>query len=131
MMIMPENTTANFRNAMINGHSYAVTVRAFNEATRYNEPHLATLTHASTIPRPVIKSIIVDHETDTITITAENATKIAWISEGEVIQITPSATSTINLANDDVRLLVGAYVRADIIGAGGMAVIQPIGTKRK
>jgi len=131
MMIMPENTTANFRDAMINGHSYAVTVRAYNEAAAYSEPHLATLTHTSTIPRPVIKSVIVDHETDTITITAENATKIVWISEGDAIQIDTGNTSSIHLGVKETRLLVGSYVRANIIGAGGMAVIQPIGTTRK
>ena len=131
MMIMPANTTENFRSAMINGHSYAVTVRAYNEAAAYNEPHLATLTHTSTIPRPVIKSVLVDHKNDTITINAENATKIVWISEGDAILIDNGNSSSINIGKKEVRLLVGSYIRANIIGPGGMAVIQPIGTKRK
>jgi hypothetical protein len=122
MFIMPENTPENLRNALINGHSYAVTCAAFNEGVDYP---------ATSVIRPVIKNISVDNAADTITIEAENTIRIVWISEGRTILTTTGGSSTINLTDEEIKEGVGSYVRADVIGNGGMATIQPIGTKRR
>jgi len=124
MFLMTENSPENFRNAMEKGHSYIVTVEAKNEGVvvRSDTPESE---------RPSIKSVTVDEEAQTITIVAENANKIVWITEGRTIMTTTGATSTIELTNKDLVKEIGVYVRANIIGDGGMAVIQPIGTKKK
>jgi len=140
MMVMSSNSLENFRAAMIAGHSYMVTCAAFNEGvwTGGNTTATAQITPASGHPR--ISSITVNHETDSITIQSTNTVKIVWISEGKEIftdenssWTASGASSTINLAADGIKEDVGSYIRANIIGPAGtgMAVIQPIGTKRK
>jgi hypothetical protein len=123
--IMPETTVdnleVNLRNAMANGHSYIVTVAAGNEGV-----NVAAGTPSA--QRPFIKSITTGD--NTITIEAGNATSIMWLSEGRPFHRSNSATSTLNLLDPDIVDDVGVFVRANIIGPGGMAVIQPIGTKR-
>ena len=123
VFVMPENTLENFRNAMLDGHSYIVTVTAYNEGVLG--------TNTDIIPRPVINSVLVDKEAYTITINAENATRILWISEGRNLLTTQGDTGTLQLTHEDIIDRVGSYVRANIIGDGGMATIQPIGTTRK
>jgi hypothetical protein len=122
MMLMPSNTLENFRSAMINGHSYMVTSIARNEGV---------INPRTSVDRPVVKSVTVNHAADSITITAENATSIVWISEGRTIYTTEGNTSTLNLIHADIIEQVGVYVRANIIGDTGMAAIQPIGTRKK
>ncbi|MCL2765553.1 MAG: hypothetical protein FWD40_09795 [Treponema sp.] len=121
MMIMPSNSTSNFRSAMINGHSYMVTCMAKNEGV--NRPR-------DSIDRPIVNSVVVNHAADTITITATNATSIVWISEGKIIHEETGTASTLNMADAAIIDQVGGYVRANIIGPNGMAAIQPIATKR-
>ena len=120
---MPENTLENLENAMKKGHSYAVTRIARIEGV--------DVPNNSANARPVINSVSVNQEANSITINATNATTIVWVSEGKDILVTPGATSTINLMAEGVKDQVGSYVRANVIGTGGMAVIQPIGTTKK
>jgi hypothetical protein len=122
IMLMPANTPANFRDAMVNGRSYMVTCLARNEGVIHPR---------TSIDRPVVSSVTVNHADETITISAQNATSIVWISEGRVIQTTTGSSSTLNLLAADITEQVGSYVRANIIGETGMAVIQPIGTRRR
>jgi len=134
VFVMPENTTENFRSAMINGHSYIVTTVAVNEGVnRSGFDNSSFITHGIT-NRPSITSITVDNDADTITIVAENASKIVWISEGRTIHETileaGATTGTIDLTHEDIDPQVGSYVRANIMGPNGMAVIQPIRTIR-
>jgi hypothetical protein len=115
-----ENLETNLRNAMVNGHSYIVTVAAFNEGINVN----ATTTAASA--RPFIQSITTD--VDSITINAGNAARIVWISDGRRIHTTQGPLFRSGLAAFNSE--IGSFVRANIIGPGGMAVIQPIRTAR-
>jgi hypothetical protein len=124
VMLMPSNTPENFRKAMVNGHSYIVTVVAFNEGV-----DITSLTPWK--QRPAITSII--FEDDLIIINAVNANKVVWISDGRTIKTETGTTGFyfINLADPAIIDDVGSFVRANIIGPDGMAVIQPISTKRK
>jgi len=122
--IMPANNMDNFRHAMINGHSYMVTVVAFNEGV--NRP-----ADNDWKTRPSIQEIMFDKNSDNITIIANNATRIDWISDGKIIFTEHQSYSTIDLADPGIIDQVGSFVRANIIGTNGMAVIQPISTRRK
>ena len=122
VFVMPENTLANFKSAMIGGQSYMVTVCGYNERINILAATAAAL-------RPSITSITTGK--DSITIVAENAEKIVWISNGKTILETIGDSGTINLADAEITDQVGAYVRANIIGEFGMALIQPIGTKKR
>lgn len=131
MFIMPSNTHENWKAAMINGHSYIVTCIALNEGVDYSTPATAN------VIQPRISSIIVDNTAETITITAKNVSKVVWISEGKTIWTDQNAewtadnvVSTLDLMEDSINSQVGSYVRANLIGTNGMAVIQPIGTKK-
>ena len=123
VFIMPGNSLETTKNAMLKGHSYAVTRIARREGV--------DVPNSSPNLRPVINSISVNNEANSITINAENTTTVVWISEGREILTTTGASSTINLMAEGVANQVGSYVRANIIGNGGMAVIQPIGTTKK
>jgi hypothetical protein len=124
MFVMPSNTPENFRHAMINGHSYMVTVAAFNEGV-----NITAETPSS--QRPRITSITFSQNADTITINAENASRIMWISDGVEIFTEYDSFSTINLAHPDIIGNVGSFVRANVFGPGGMAVTQPISTRKR
>jgi hypothetical protein len=124
MMLMPSNTLENYRHAMVNGQFYIVTVAAFNEGVNLS----ATTPGAD---RPSINSITFSQTADTITISANNATRIVWLSEGKVIHEEHDDFSTINLASPAIIDNVGAFVRANIFGPGGLAMTQPIATTRK
>jgi hypothetical protein len=125
VMVMPYNSVDNFRAAMVNGHSYIVTVCAYNEGVNV----LATFPWQQ---RPYIESITTGP--DSITIVAGNANRVVWISEGRTILETTDDTGsfTIRLTDADIIDQVGVYVRANIFGNdNGMAVIQPIRIIRK
>jgi len=121
--VMPSNTPGNLRYAMTNGHSYMVTVVAYNEGV--NVPA------NSTTPRPAITKIDFVPDTDVIQITATNATRIDWISDGRIIRTTTGNFGSLDLSASNNINNVGTFIRANIIGPGGMAVTQPISTKRK
>lgn len=145
VMLLPSKTLENFRNAMINGHSYAVASAAHNEHAQYGPLSRPADTHKSghlNDTFPIINSVTVNHSAESITIAAENANKIVWISDGgRIIWIDGESndntvtyiTSTLTLTNDGIIEDVGSYVRANIVGhnSNGMAVIQPIGTRRR
>jgi len=130
IFLMPENNLDNIKSTMRGGNFYIVTHVARNEGVSA----IAATANAHPQPQylPSITSIAVDHDAYTITIVADNAVRIDWISEGRVIQTTDAGTSTISLADPEIIDEVGVYVRANIFGPAnrGMALIQPIGTRR-
>lgn len=69
-------------------------------------------------PEPVVTSITVDDDADTIALTTENAETVHWIADGEVIAVGES----IDL--DDYSDQIGSYVRAEIFGQGGILYTQ-------
>jgi len=124
MFLMPSNTPENFRTAMVKGHSYIVTVCAYNEGIDMPAANSGS-------ERPIITSVTTGE--NTITITAQNATSIDWISEGRKIHTSTitGGSGTITLNDPAIVNQVGVFVRANVIGPSGMAVTQPFGTARK
>ncbi len=68
---------------------------------------------------PKVKSISVDDVEDTITISTQDAYMVHWIADGIVI----ATGNTIDL--DDYSDEIGSYVRAEIVGEGGVIYTQP------
>ena len=112
MFLMPANTTGDFRTAMNAGSFYAVAKVARRELGS---------SFVASGPTPVIKSVSVDSAAASITIDASYADRIDWISDGKVIA-TGSTFVLPEHAGD-----VGCYVRANVIGPGGIAFTQPFG----
>ncbi len=77
-----------------------------------DEGYLATAT------RPVINSIKVDDAEDTITIDADNALIIRWISDGKLIATTKADDTAFDL--NDYEDVIKGYVRAEVFGEGGV-----------
>ncbi len=72
----------------------------------------------ATETRPVINSIAVDDNEDTITIDADNALIIRWISDGKLIATTKADDKAFDL--NDYENVIKGYVRAEIFGEGGV-----------
>lgn len=76
----------------------------------------------STGIRPVINSITVDDNEDTITIDSDNALIIRWISDGKLIATTKADDSAFDL--NDYEDQIKGYVRAEIFGEGGIVYTE-------
>ena len=68
---------------------------------------------------PKVKSVSVDDTEDTITISTKDAYMVHWIADGNII----ATGNTIDL--DDYSDQIGSYVRAEIVGEGGVIYTQP------
>ena len=71
------------------------------------------------VDAPVVNSVKVDDAADTITIAATDALCIRWIANGKTI----AYGNTIDL--DDYSDEIGAYVRAEVFGEGGIVYVEP------
>jgi hypothetical protein len=109
MLLMPELTEAAARTAMVSGHHYAV--------AKVSKLELGESFYGDGRFPPTIKSITVNG--GSITITTENITRIDWISDGVVIGSTTATASTF----DETK--IGSYLRANLMGPGGIAFTQP------
>ena len=67
---------------------------------------------------PVVKNISVNEDDDTIAFETENAVVIRWIADGRQI----ASGASIDL--DDYSDEIGSYVRAEIVGPGGVMYSQ-------
>jgi hypothetical protein len=115
VFVMNENTLDSFRDAMKNGNFYMIArVAKFERDTD----------DMGTGPVPVINNIVVDENRLNISITAENYDVIQWIYDNRIIH----QGDAINLARNSRR--IGSYIRAVIIGPGGVALTQPFGLVR-
>lgn len=105
VMVMREPTLADFTRAMRSGSFYGIARRTQFEGviSPVGDP-------------PVIRDIEVSFSE--ITITAENYHRIEWLSEGRYLV----DSEVLHVSNFDV----GSFVRANVIGLGGVAFTQPI-----
>jgi len=110
MFLMSGLTQDAFRQAMVSGSFYAVAKVAKRELGN------GFIAAGST---PIITSIAVNQAT--ITMSAGNFNRIDWISEGKVI----GTGETLNVSTNPN---VGVYVRANVMGLGGIAFTQALGT---
>ena len=78
--------------------------------------------YLATDTRPVIKSVYVDNDENSITINSENALIVRWISDGKLIATTKAGDASFDL--DDYSDEIGGYVRAEVFGEGGVVYTQ-------
>ena len=114
----PEELTEIANYCVNSGKSKAVDVgsaildaQAENPKCKYEAPF--------DVEAPVIKSVKVNESADTITITAADALCIRWIANGKTI----AYGNTIDLDNYSDE--IGAYVRAEVFGEGGIVYVEP------
>lgn len=112
MHLMPELTEDAFRHSMETGAFYASAKVANRELGG---------DFVSEGMTPTISNIVVDDNEDTISITGVDTESVRWISEGQVI----AEGAEIDL--DDYIGKAGAYVRAELVGPGGITFTQPFG----
>lgn len=112
IMLMPENTLEHVRSSMENGTFYAVALVAKRELG---------FDFIAEGPAPAITDIAVDQSENSITIEGENFETIEWIAHGEII----ATGTTIDL--NDYEEKVYNYIRAQLIGKGGISFTQPFG----
>ena len=104
-LILPELSVEAVRRAMERGHSYFV---------------YAPLGPGGPAP-PVLEAVTVDDRNATLEVTARGHTQVDWVSSGAVV------ASGERVALDELEGL-GAYIRAELRGAGGTVVgTQPFG----
>ncbi|MFD1504947.1 hypothetical protein FE374_10955 [Georgenia yuyongxinii] len=110
--LMPELSEGAFRHSLEAGTYYA------SAKVSYRELGNEFISQGAT---PTISDITVDGDADTVTITGVDTESVRWISEGEVI----AEGATIDLDDHDGK--VGSYVRAELVGPGGISFTQPFG----
>lgn len=115
MMLMPENNVENIRKSMENGAFYAVAKVAKRELGANFVAKGAT---------PTIKNISVNQDENAITIKGDNYKTIQWIADGKVI----ATGNKIDL--NDYENKVTSYIRAQLIGDGGISFTQPFGINK-
>ncbi|MGN1194839.1 MAG: PHP domain-containing protein [Acutalibacteraceae bacterium] len=71
---------------------------------------------------PKITNISTDSKNGTITLKAQNALLVRWISDGKLIKTTKGGNSVLNL--NSVASKIGSYVRAEVFGEGGILYTQ-------
>lgn len=118
ILLMPNNSEENIRYSMENGTFYLV-------ASKSNVPTEDYATGTHNVTYPVINNISVNPPENSITVTAENYDTVEWIADGKVIAYGES----IDL--NDYENRINTYIRAQIIGAGGMTLTQPFGIIEK
>lgn len=144
-ILMPELTSAALQEALANGQFFAASrcLGNHNELAEYAEYLLANgdadaqawakdilerqaedynakFEAPYDVDAPMVKSLIVDDDNDIIVLDAEDAYCIRWIANGKTI----AWGDTIDL--DDYSDEIGTYVRAEILGAGGIVYTQAI-----
>ncbi len=82
---------------------------------------------------PMVTNLFVDDDTDTITVYAENADRIVWISDGNVIKRTENVVADKNgiskfkicLHEDGLKNNVNLFLRFYVTGEQGICYSQP------
>lgn len=141
IMLMNDLTSADLKKAMENGQFFAASkyIGNINEMNAYKEIAQGINTNDASLlvqmldtalstgekfyagedaVRPVVTGITVDDGEDTIALATENAVVIRWVADGEQIHV----GNTIDL--DDYSDKIGSYVRAEIVGPGGILYSQ-------
>jgi hypothetical protein len=142
---MPELTSAALQEALANGRFFAASrcLGNHNELAEYaeyllangsadaqawaqdilerqSEDYNAKFEAPYDVEAPMVNSLIVDDDNDAIVLDVENEYCVRWIANGKTI----AWGDTIDL--DDYSDEIGTYVRAEILGAGGIVYTQAI-----
>lgn len=113
--MMPEQTVEALRTSMEDGTFFPVCRYARYELGEDYEGVGAV---------PAVNRITVDNEKDTITLDVENYNKIVWVADG--VEIAEGNTLSIDEYGD----VIGSYVRAYVVGDGGVLYVQPFTVTR-
>lgn len=108
--MMPELTVDALRTSMENGTFFPV--------CRYARYELGE-DYKGVGAVPEVNRITVDEEEDTITLDVDNYQKIVWVADGVEI----AEGNTIDI--DDYSNKISCYVRAYVVGEGGVLYVQP------
>ena len=116
--ILPEYSLATLRNAMENGHFFAIARYARNEL---GENFVGKGAY------PFVTAISVDEEAQTITVSGKNCKAIEWIADGEIIESVTAEkdgkmTCVLSLAEHEKE--ISCYVRCQLKGEGGICMTQ-------
>lgn len=108
--MMPEQTVAALRTSMEDGTFFAV-----GRYARYEmgEDYLGVG------DVPSVNRITVDEKEDTITLDVSNYNKVVWVADGEEI----AEGTSIDIDNYGDK--ISCYVRAYVVGDGGILYVQP------
>jgi len=122
MQLMPELTLSAFKTSMINGTFFSVS--KYSDGVELNgmtELPAGYVTDNS-LKAPMVTSVSVNQDKDTITITGTDFNQITWVSNGNVIARGMNCTT---LSLNDFTNQIGCYVRFYITGPGGICYSQP------
>jgi hypothetical protein len=110
--LMPSNTAQNLRKAMESG--------AFFASSRRDRVVLGdAFVGDAQAAFPMVSKITVDEAADVITLTVTDTEKVEWIADGKVI-----ATGAVLSLREHAEEIT-CYVRAQLIGPGGITATQP------
>ncbi len=122
--LMPEKSIDGLRTSMEDGTFFAASHYIKNAkelaifSSEIGEDLSTEWTADMSLPDPIVRSITVDDEEDTIALAVENARTVHWIADGEVIAVGD------NIDLDDYSDQIGSYVRAEVFGDGGILYTQ-------
>lgn len=123
VFMMPDNTAENVRETMHTGAFFAVTRKV--HANQHLGPKETLDVMNKGLPYPMAINLEVDGTT--ITMDVENATRVQWVANGNIVaqtKVDGTGTSSIDLSK-----IEGSegflYVRAEIFGDGGCTLSQP------
>lgn len=108
--MMPEQTVEALRTSMEDGTFFPVCRYARYEM---GEDYVGVGAY------PTVNRITVDNDKDTITLDVENYNKIVWVADG--VEIAEGAKLSIDEYGDKIN----SYVRAYVVGDGGVLYVQP------
>ena len=114
--MMPEKTAAALRQSMEDG--------TFFGFSRHPRLEKGDDSFVGTGDPPRVSRIAVDEANGKITITASKYNTITWVSNGEIV----ARGATLNIAANDTK--IGCYVRAYLLGPGGILYVQPFTIQR-
>lgn len=123
--MMPSLSVDEWRTSMENGAFFAVGRHARLRMGEESQGEYGS-------PYPIVSDIKVDKLLNTISFTCENAQKVFWVADGNDIQTdintNANGSFTCTLDIDDyygAENGITSYVRAEIIGEGGICYVQP------
>ncbi len=110
MFVLPEKTVEALRTGMETGTFFSIARYAVQEFGDNKE---------RTGEIPMVNRITVDAAANSITLAAENYDKVVWVSNGNII----AEGETIDINDHEAE--VTSYVRAYLLGEGGICYAQP------
>lgn len=113
--VMPSYSMANVETAMTNGTFFAV--------SRYEGGDRIGNDGAY----PTVTCISIDEDNDIITIIGKNTDKINWIADGKVIETSTNSVNGTVVSKIELRDKaedISCYVRAELVGEGGVTLTQ-------